>query len=216
MHTGMKSVLCIDMKAVGGGVSALCAHLCKDLIHAWTVQQPNPLSHRPCMEHHRRMQQLCCFFSKACGRALITAASGCHGGNTNVRQNRATGLLQQLIASHHGAWWQTDLPARRRSSTGRAELFVLDGSPDVRGPRAGGPKPASRNGRRKRDLSVTSPKTIPPTAWSGYKSSPCMLQRSLVALHVPTLNGYSVPEPVPLSFLLLLEQNLQSGVEKHR
>eukprot|EP00955_Chlamydomonas_euryale_P110736 366018-Chlamydomonas_euryale.AAC.9 len=68
--------------------------------------------------------------------------------------------------------------ARRRSPTGRAELFILDGSPDGRGPPAGGPRPASRDpsrdrrrtrdpprdGCRKRDPSATRTVGTPPAA----------------------------------------------------
>eukprot|EP00955_Chlamydomonas_euryale_P098133 365124-Chlamydomonas_euryale.AAC.22 len=45
-----------------------------------------------------------------------------------------------------------DLPyqARRRSPTGRAQLFILAGSPDIRGPPAGGRRPASRDPSRDR------------------------------------------------------------------
>eukprot|EP00955_Chlamydomonas_euryale_P049565 354287-Chlamydomonas_euryale.AAC.2 len=61
--------------------------------------------------------------------------------------------------------------ARRQSPTGRAQPFILDGSPDGRRPPAGGPRPASRDlsrdRRRKRDPSATPPRTVgtPPTAW---------------------------------------------------
>eukprot|EP00955_Chlamydomonas_euryale_P114102 366254-Chlamydomonas_euryale.AAC.4 len=73
---------------------------------------------------------------------------------------------------------------RRRSPTGRAQLFILDGSPDGRGPcrrsearvalSVARPSPEARpgarpprDGRRKRDPSAIPPRTVgsPPTAW---------------------------------------------------
>jgi len=52
--------------------------------------------------------------------------------------------------------------AQRWSPTGRAMLFILDGSPDGRGPPAGGPRPAShdpsRDRRWKRDPVVQPPR----------------------------------------------------------
>eukprot|EP00955_Chlamydomonas_euryale_P091781 364647-Chlamydomonas_euryale.AAC.7 len=52
--------------------------------------------------------------------------------------------------------------------TGRAELFILDGSPDGRGPAARGPRPASRDPsrdrRRKRDPSCGRRVTVAESA----------------------------------------------------
>eukprot|EP00955_Chlamydomonas_euryale_P109320 365924-Chlamydomonas_euryale.AAC.1 len=59
--------------------------------------------------------------------------------------------------------------ARRRSPTGRAQLFILDGPPDGHGPPAGGPRPAawrdpSHDRRRKRAPSRDRRATIAESA----------------------------------------------------
>eukprot|EP00955_Chlamydomonas_euryale_P066236 359489-Chlamydomonas_euryale.AAC.3 len=88
--------------------------------------------------------------------------------------------------------------ARPRSSTGRAQLFILDGLPDGRGPPAGGPRPASRDLSRDRR----------------WKRDPSCDRRATVAERSTRLRsspGPSAPRPRPGRASCLVHLQLAQG-----
>eukprot|EP00955_Chlamydomonas_euryale_P083664 363881-Chlamydomonas_euryale.AAC.5 len=131
-----------------------------------------PTSAQVC--HHAFRHSTCPFYISFAGLQLSFQISA-----VSIGRSRRHGFHREPGISHHwdGTCGRFVGPLRHQvlptiperpgdgSPTGGAELFILDGLPDGRGPPAGGPRPASRtrdplrDGRRKRDPSATPPRT---------------------------------------------------------